>query len=176
MKSILNQLYEHKTLSAAEARAVLQNMAMGSYKEAEIASFITVYLMRSITEEELGGFRDALLDMAIQVDLGKSDFIDVCGTGVTAFRTDYFNPIGIYKSEHKRMSDLVFSLEAIKQNKKIMQLKHKQGWIKQQIVSSSIASTYVNNCKEQILLANQIIELKTLTTLKEMDFLIWHPV
>ena len=90
----------------------------------------------------------------------KDCLIDVCGTGVTAFRTDYFNPIGIYKSEHKRMSDLVFSLEAIKQNKKIMQLKHKQGWIKQQIVSSSIASTYVNNCKEQILLANQIIELK----------------
>ncbi|MBK7007444.1 MAG: anthranilate phosphoribosyltransferase [Saprospiraceae bacterium] len=81
MKSILNQLFEHKTLTASEARAVLQNMAMGTYNDAEIASFITVYLMRSITEEELGGFRDALLNMAIQVDLGESDFIDVCGTG-----------------------------------------------------------------------------------------------
>lgn len=81
MKSILNQLFEHKTLSASEARAVLQNMSQGAYNGAEIASFITVYLMRSITEEELGGFRDALLDMAIQVDLGDSDYIDVCGTG-----------------------------------------------------------------------------------------------
>lgn len=81
MKSILNQLFEHKTLTASQAREVLQNMAMGVYNSAEIASFITVYLMRSITEEELGGFRDALLDMAIQVDLGGAEVMDVCGTG-----------------------------------------------------------------------------------------------
>ena len=60
-------------------------------------------------------------------DVEDDTLIDVAGTGVTAFRTDYFNPTEIYRSEHKRMSDCVFSLEAAKQNKKIIVLSHKKG-------------------------------------------------
>lgn len=56
--------------------------------------------------------------------------IDVCGTGVTAFRTDYFNPTNIYESEFKRMADLVFSLEATKQGKDIVLLAHDRGFVK----------------------------------------------
>jgi len=56
--------------------------------------------------------------------------IDVAGTGVTAFSTEYFNPNEIYKSTDVCMSDLVFSLEAIKQNKKITVLTHDCGYIK----------------------------------------------
>jgi anthranilate phosphoribosyltransferase len=81
MKAILNQLFEHKPLDREQARAVLQNMALKTYNEAQIAAFITVYLMRSITEEELSGFRDAILDMALPIDLGPYHFMDVCGTG-----------------------------------------------------------------------------------------------
>lgn len=55
--------------------------------------------------------------------------IDVAGTGVTAFKTDYFKPI-IHNSEYKLMSDLVFSLEASKKNKKIVCAKHEHGWIR----------------------------------------------
>lgn len=54
--------------------------------------------------------------------------VDVAGTGVTAFRTDYFNPTDIYKSPYKRMSDLIFSLEAAKQNKRIIVIKHREGY------------------------------------------------
>jgi hypothetical protein len=88
----------------------------------------------------------------------KDERIDVCGTGVTAFRTDYFNPIEIYKSEYKRMSDLVFSLEAINQGKNIMQLKHNQNWLIVQPIpmNKTIAGTSYNNCKQQNELANQI--------------------
>lgn len=81
MKNILNQLFEHKPLDREQAKAVLQNMAMDVYNEAQIAAFITVYLMRSITEEELSGFRDAILEMALPINLGHHDFMDVCGTG-----------------------------------------------------------------------------------------------
>jgi len=56
--------------------------------------------------------------------------IDVAGTGVTAFRTDYFNPTEIYKASDKRMSDLVFSLAAAQQGKQITILKHTKGWLK----------------------------------------------
>jgi len=81
MKAILNHLFDHKTLSRKEAEEVLTNIARGIYSEPEIAAFITVYLMRSITVEELTGFRDALLNLCMRTDLSDFDTIDVCGTG-----------------------------------------------------------------------------------------------
>jgi len=81
MKKILNYLFDHKTLKRQEAEEVLTNIAKGIYSESEIAAFITVYLMRSITVEELSGFRDALLNLCIRINLDDFDTIDVCGTG-----------------------------------------------------------------------------------------------
>ncbi len=81
MREILLHLYEHKTLSREEARTVLTNIASGRYSHSEIASFISVYLMRNITIEELSGFRDALMSLAVRVDLPGMDTIDLCGTG-----------------------------------------------------------------------------------------------
>jgi len=81
MKTILNHLFEHKTLDRDEARKVLTGIAKGNFSDPEIAAFLTVYLMRSITVDELTGFRDALLDLCIRVDLGGERTIDVCGTG-----------------------------------------------------------------------------------------------
>ncbi len=81
MRKILNYLFEHKTLTRTEAGEVLTNIASGKYSEPEIAAFLTVYLMRSITVDELAGFRDALLNLCLKVDLSDFDTIDVCGTG-----------------------------------------------------------------------------------------------
>ena len=81
MKEILNYLYEHKTLGRDEAKGELTKIAKGVYNHSQIASFISVYLMRSITVEELSGFRDALLGLCIPIDLSAYDAIDLCGTG-----------------------------------------------------------------------------------------------
>jgi len=81
MKDTLQYLFEHKTLGREDARSILTNMAKGSYNDAEIAAFISVYLMRSITVDELGGFRDALLELCTPVDFSDFNTIDVCGTG-----------------------------------------------------------------------------------------------
>lgn len=81
MKKILNHLFEHKTLSREEARDVLVAMSEGKYNESELAAFITVYLMRSITIDELLGFRDALLSLAVKVDLKEPRVMDIVGTG-----------------------------------------------------------------------------------------------
>lgn len=81
MRKILNYLFEHRTLRREEAEEVLTNIARSNYSESEVAAFITVYLMRSITVEELSGFRDALKNLCIKVDLSEFDTIDVCGTG-----------------------------------------------------------------------------------------------
>ena len=81
MKKILNFLFEHKTLQREQAKEILINISTGMYNESEIASFITVYLMRSITIPELLGFRDALLELCIRVDLNGLEVMDIVGTG-----------------------------------------------------------------------------------------------
>lgn len=81
MKQILYRLFEHQYLGRTEARQILQNIAEGLYNDSQIASLITVFLMRSISVEELSGFRDALLEMRIPVDLSEYKPIDIVGTG-----------------------------------------------------------------------------------------------
>jgi anthranilate phosphoribosyltransferase len=81
MKKILQFLFEHKTLDRHSAKEVLLNISKGIYNESEIASFITVYLMRSITIEELQGFQDALLELCVRIDLNGYPVIDIVGTG-----------------------------------------------------------------------------------------------
>jgi len=81
MKKILNYLFEHKTLSREQAKEVLLNISGNVYNESEIASFITVFLMRSITIDELQGFRDALLELCVRINLEEHDVIDIVGTG-----------------------------------------------------------------------------------------------
>ena len=81
MKHILNRLINHEVLSKLEAKEVLVNISNGSYNPSQIASFLTVYMMRNITINELAGFREALLEFCIPVDLSNYNTIDLCGTG-----------------------------------------------------------------------------------------------
>jgi anthranilate phosphoribosyltransferase len=81
MKQLLNRLINHESISSEEAKQVLVNISEGIYNQNQIASFLTVYMMRSITLEELRGFRDALLELCIPIDLKDFNAIDLCGTG-----------------------------------------------------------------------------------------------
>lgn len=81
MKKILNYLYEYKSLSREQAKEVIINISHGSYNDAEITSFITVYLMRSITIDELQGFKDALMELCLPIDLSGFELLDIVGTG-----------------------------------------------------------------------------------------------
>ncbi len=81
MKKILQHLFEHKTLSRETATEVMLQLAAGKYNSTEIAAFISVYLMRSITIAELQGFQDGLLQLAVPVDLNGHEVMDIVGTG-----------------------------------------------------------------------------------------------
>src|SRR5882724_12953552 len=81
MKKVLQYLFEYKTLSREMAKDILLGISKGVYNESEITAFITVFLMRSITIDELQGFRDALLELCVRIDLNGHDTIDIVGTG-----------------------------------------------------------------------------------------------
>ena len=81
MKKILNRLIRHEQLSKEEARQMLINIADDKYNSSQIASFLTVFMMRSISLDELEGFRAALLELCLAVDLSEFETIDLCGTG-----------------------------------------------------------------------------------------------
>lgn len=81
MKNILQQLYQYHPLDYEQAREVLTKIAGGQYNQAQIASFLTVFIMRGPTVDELSGFRDALLDLCIRVNFSEFETIDLCGTG-----------------------------------------------------------------------------------------------
>ena len=81
MKQILNRLINQETLSQQEAYNILVNISKGSYNPYQITAFLTIYMTRSITVNELGGFRKALLDLCLPIDLSDYNTIDLCGTG-----------------------------------------------------------------------------------------------
>ena len=81
MKNLLNRLINHENISSEEAKHVLVNISKGEYNQSQIAAFLTVYMMRSITLDELRGFRDALLELCIPIDLKDFNAVDLCGTG-----------------------------------------------------------------------------------------------
>jgi anthranilate phosphoribosyltransferase len=80
MKKILNDLIEHRSLSKETARQVLVDLATAKFNPSQTTAFMTVYMMRSITVEELQGFRDAMLELCVPVSF-DAPVMDVCGTG-----------------------------------------------------------------------------------------------
>ena len=81
MKEILNRLINQEKITKQEAKNVLVNISNGKYNSSQIASFLTVYMMRSISVDELDGFREALLELCLPIDLSEFNTVDLCGTG-----------------------------------------------------------------------------------------------
>jgi len=81
MKEILNRLFEHDKLSREEAKDVLLNIGSGAFNDIQITAFTTAFNMRPLTLGELQGFRDALLELCIKVDIQGIPTIDIVGTG-----------------------------------------------------------------------------------------------
>lgn len=81
MKKILNRLTQYETLTEKESRDIIINISEGKLNTSEISSFLTIFMIRNITIEELNGFRKALIELSLKIDLNEFDPIDLCGTG-----------------------------------------------------------------------------------------------
>tara|TARA_B100000963_G_scaffold148267_1_gene129128 strand:- start:99521 stop:100513 length:993 start_codon:yes stop_codon:yes gene_type:complete len=81
MKEILKRLINFETLTKIESKNILIDISKDKYNASEISSFLTIFMMRNITVEEIDGFREALIELCIKIDLSEHNFIDMCGTG-----------------------------------------------------------------------------------------------
>ncbi len=81
MKAILEKLIGNQVLSKEEAKTTLTDIGQGKCNSHQVAAFLTTYMMRTVTVAELSGFREALLDLCVAIDLSDFDTIDLCGTG-----------------------------------------------------------------------------------------------
>ena len=81
MKKILNRLTQYETLTEKESRAIIIDISEGKLNTSEISSFLTIFMIRNITIEELNGFRKALIELSLKINLNEFDPIDLCGTG-----------------------------------------------------------------------------------------------
>jgi anthranilate phosphoribosyltransferase len=81
MKDILNRLSQYNTLSKEEAKNILMRIGKGEFNNSHLAAFMAMYMMRPITVEELTGFREALMELCVPIELSAYDGMDLCGTG-----------------------------------------------------------------------------------------------
>ena len=81
MKQLLIKLIECQKLTFEESRSLMHGIAGNKLNEAQIASVLTAFIIRTVSIEELRGFRQALIDLAVRVNLNNGYGIDLCGTG-----------------------------------------------------------------------------------------------
>jgi len=82
MRKILTKLSNYDSLSYEEAYETLYGITNGMINEAQTIAFISAFVMRKITFEELKGFRQAMLDQCKKTELsGSANAIDIVGTG-----------------------------------------------------------------------------------------------
>lgn len=81
MRGIIHRLTHYEQLSKDEAKKLLIELSEGKFNTHSIAVLLTVFMMRPISLDELEGFRDALQELCLHVNLDHPQTIDVCGTG-----------------------------------------------------------------------------------------------
>lgn len=81
MKPILLKLLDYHYLTREESRELLRAIVNGEVPETQLAAIITTFLMRSISVDEVLGFREALMEMGKPIDLSDYEAVDIVGTG-----------------------------------------------------------------------------------------------
>ncbi|MCP9746504.1 anthranilate phosphoribosyltransferase [Lacihabitans sp. CS3-21] len=81
MKKLLGNLISSSHLTTEESREAIVLIGSGEVNAAQIAAFLMGIQQKGISVDELKGFREGMLELAIPIDLSAFDPMDVCGTG-----------------------------------------------------------------------------------------------
>lgn len=81
MKQILERVPNQEALTREETKDILIGITQERYAKEQITALLTALQMRSITVDELLGFRDGILETGVPAILDSDRYIDVVGTG-----------------------------------------------------------------------------------------------
>ncbi|WP_041178705.1 anthranilate phosphoribosyltransferase [Blattabacterium cuenoti] len=81
MNKILESLFLEKTLTKQEAKNLLIELSNGKINQTQAVAIATIYNMRSPTLEEILGFKQAMMELSIKINLTEFNAIDIVGTG-----------------------------------------------------------------------------------------------
>ncbi len=81
MRQEIEAICDGKILTADEARELLHRLIADNISTASLAALLTALRCRGLSVDLLDGFSAGLMDLAVPVDLGGHDFLDLCGTG-----------------------------------------------------------------------------------------------
>jgi len=81
MKNTLNKIIERQPLTFQEAKNIIYAIAEEKINDAQIVAILVGLQMRGLQLDEIKGFREALLELCLPVQLDASNALDLCGTG-----------------------------------------------------------------------------------------------
>lgn|SRR5574344_287206 len=81
MKQYLTKLLNHEQLSSEETDTIMLNITKGMYPDTQIAALLALIQARGVTVDEILGFRNAMMQTRLPIDLSGYDAIDIVGTG-----------------------------------------------------------------------------------------------
>jgi anthranilate phosphoribosyltransferase len=81
MQATLTELIQHRSLTKSQAKEIILGIGNDAFSDHEIVGLMVSLQTRSLTLDEIQGFREALLELAITPEIDASNAIDLCGTG-----------------------------------------------------------------------------------------------
>src|SRR5574344_177978 len=81
MKQYPTKLLNHEQLSSEETDTIMLNITKGMYPDTQIAALLALIQARGVTVDEILGFRNAMMQTRLPIDLSGYDAIDIVGTG-----------------------------------------------------------------------------------------------
>ncbi|AFJ90664.1 anthranilate phosphoribosyltransferase [Blattabacterium sp. (Blaberus giganteus)] len=81
MNKILEKLFLEKKLTKQEAKNLFIELSEGNINKTQAIAITTIYNMRYPTLEEIAGFRQAMMELSIKINLTEFNAIDIVGTG-----------------------------------------------------------------------------------------------
>ena len=81
MKNTLTKIIERQPLTFQEAKNIIYAIAEEKINDAQIVAILVGLQMRGLQLDEIKGFREALLELCLPIELDGNNALDLCGTG-----------------------------------------------------------------------------------------------
>ena len=81
MKTLIQKVLNNQSLSSFEASEIIHAIAEEKMNDAQVVALMIGLQMKGLSLDEIEGFRNALLNLVLKIELDGTNAIDLCGTG-----------------------------------------------------------------------------------------------